>query len=225
VSVTPEFGWPLIEPTDFVTNLPADFETFADAVDDDLKGLNGGTTGQVLTKDSATDLDFSWSAPTAGGYTVLASGNLSGSSVVSLTSIDQGYRDLRLALRNVSASVNSLPKLTLNNITTNNYNSWRAAGASGITDNGTQDGINLSPSFLDNTDTFNSILVEIKDYAIVSNVAINWYTNILTSAAARLTVFGNGMFFDPAAAVSRIDITNSGANNWDAGSYVLFGVK
>jgi hypothetical protein len=62
VSVTPEYGWPLIEPTDFVTNLPADFEAFADAVDDDLKGLLGGTTGQVLVKDSNADHDFSWAA-------------------------------------------------------------------------------------------------------------------------------------------------------------------
>ena len=64
MSVTPEFGWPLIEPTDFVTDLPADFEAFADAVDDDLKGLNGGTTGQVLAKISNADLDFGWTTET-----------------------------------------------------------------------------------------------------------------------------------------------------------------
>ena len=33
MSVTPNFSWPLIEPTDFVTNLPADLETLADAID------------------------------------------------------------------------------------------------------------------------------------------------------------------------------------------------
>jgi hypothetical protein len=36
VSVTPNFSWPLIEPTDFVTNLPADLETLADAIDADV---------------------------------------------------------------------------------------------------------------------------------------------------------------------------------------------
>jgi hypothetical protein len=66
VSTTPEFGWPLIEPTDFVTNLPADFESFADAVDADLAGLNGGTTGQILTKTTDDDLDFGWAAAPAG---------------------------------------------------------------------------------------------------------------------------------------------------------------
>ena len=52
------------EPTDLVTNLPADFEVFGQAVDTDFADLNGGTTGQVLSKTSATDLDFTWTTPT-----------------------------------------------------------------------------------------------------------------------------------------------------------------
>lgn len=60
MATTPNYGWVTPAPTDFVTDLPADFETFADAVDADLAGLIGGTTGQVLIKDSNTDHDFSW---------------------------------------------------------------------------------------------------------------------------------------------------------------------
>jgi len=60
MATTPNYGWVTPAPSNFVTNLPADFETFADAVDGDLAGLLGGTTGQVLTKDSGTDHDFSW---------------------------------------------------------------------------------------------------------------------------------------------------------------------
>jgi hypothetical protein len=43
-----------------VTDLPADFEVFGQAVDTDFADLLGGTTGQVLSKTSATDLDFTW---------------------------------------------------------------------------------------------------------------------------------------------------------------------
>jgi hypothetical protein len=43
-----------------VTDLPADFETFADAVDADLAGLLGGTTGQVLKKTSNSDHAFAF---------------------------------------------------------------------------------------------------------------------------------------------------------------------
>jgi hypothetical protein len=40
MSVTPNFNWPLIEPTDFVTNLPADLETLADAIDADVYAID-----------------------------------------------------------------------------------------------------------------------------------------------------------------------------------------
>lgn len=48
--------------TDLVTDLPADFETFGQAVDTSLADLKGGTTGQVLSKASNTDMDFTWVA-------------------------------------------------------------------------------------------------------------------------------------------------------------------
>ena len=60
---TSNFGWQMPEPTDLVTNLPADFEVFGQAVDTDFVDLLGGTTGQVLSKTSATDLDFTWVSP------------------------------------------------------------------------------------------------------------------------------------------------------------------
>jgi hypothetical protein len=48
--------------TDLVTDLPADFETFGQAVDTSLADLKGGTTGQVLAKASNTNMDFTWVA-------------------------------------------------------------------------------------------------------------------------------------------------------------------
>ena len=59
---TTNFGWQMPTPTDLVTDLPADFEVFGQAVDTDFVDLLGGTTGQVLSKASATDLDFAWIA-------------------------------------------------------------------------------------------------------------------------------------------------------------------
>lgn len=63
---TSNFGWQMPTPTDLVTDLPADFEVFGQAVDSDFADLLGGTTGQVLKKNSNTDLDFVWSADSAG---------------------------------------------------------------------------------------------------------------------------------------------------------------
>jgi hypothetical protein len=63
---TSSFGWQMPTASDLVTDLPADFEVFGQAVDTDFAGLLGGTTGQVLAKASGTDLDFVWSADAAG---------------------------------------------------------------------------------------------------------------------------------------------------------------
>lgn len=66
MATTPNYGWVTPAPTDLVTDLPADFETFADAVDADLAGLLGGTTGQVLTKSSNADHAFAFATPVTG---------------------------------------------------------------------------------------------------------------------------------------------------------------
>ena len=57
---TSSFGWIMPNSSDLVTDLPADFEVFGQAVDTSLADLKGGTTGQVLSKASGTDMDFTW---------------------------------------------------------------------------------------------------------------------------------------------------------------------
>jgi hypothetical protein len=59
---TSNFGWQMPTNTDLVSQLPADFEVFGQAVDTSLADLKGGTTGQVLSKASNTDMDFTWIA-------------------------------------------------------------------------------------------------------------------------------------------------------------------
>jgi hypothetical protein len=63
---TTPFGWVMPEATDLVTNLPADFEVFGQAVATSMADLLGGTTGQVLKKNTNADMDFVWSADSAG---------------------------------------------------------------------------------------------------------------------------------------------------------------
>lgn len=71
---TSNFGWQMPTPTDLVTDLPADFEVFGQAVDTDFADLLGGTTGQILSKTSATDLDFTWVNNDQGDITEVTAG-------------------------------------------------------------------------------------------------------------------------------------------------------
>jgi len=63
---TSNYGWQMPTPTDLVTDLPADFEVFGQVVDTSLAQLKGGTTGQVLSKTSGTDMAFTWASDATG---------------------------------------------------------------------------------------------------------------------------------------------------------------
>ena len=57
---TTNFGWVMPTATDLVTDLPADFAVFGQGVDTSMAYLLGGTTGQILSKTSATNMAFTW---------------------------------------------------------------------------------------------------------------------------------------------------------------------
>jgi hypothetical protein len=60
--------------TDLVTDLPADFEVFGQAVDTSLADLRGGTSGQILAKNTNTDMDFVWITNDVGDITAVTAG-------------------------------------------------------------------------------------------------------------------------------------------------------
>jgi predicted secreted protein len=57
---TTPFSWQMPTATDLVTDLPADFAVFGQAVATSMADLLGGTTGQVLSKTTNADMDFTW---------------------------------------------------------------------------------------------------------------------------------------------------------------------
>jgi len=59
-TTTPNFGWSVPTSTDLVKDGATAIETLGDAIDASLLDLKGGTSGQVLSKNSNTDMDFVW---------------------------------------------------------------------------------------------------------------------------------------------------------------------
>jgi hypothetical protein len=76
---TTPFSWQMPTNTDLVTDLPADFEVFGQAVATSMADLLGGTSGQILSKATNADMDFTWIANDQGDITgVTATSPLTG---------------------------------------------------------------------------------------------------------------------------------------------------
>ena len=71
---TTNFGWVMPTATDLVTDLPADFAVFGQGVDTSMAYLLGGTTGQILSKTSATNMAFTWISNDQGDITGVTAG-------------------------------------------------------------------------------------------------------------------------------------------------------
>ena len=71
---TNPFNWQMPTASDLVTDLPADFETFGQAVATSMADLLGGTTNQILAKNSNTDMDFKWVSNDVGDITAVTAG-------------------------------------------------------------------------------------------------------------------------------------------------------
>lgn len=70
MATTTNFGWETPDDTDLVKDGAAAIRTALGGVDTSFVDLKGGTTGQVLSKASGTDMDFTWATPASGASLV-----------------------------------------------------------------------------------------------------------------------------------------------------------
>jgi hypothetical protein len=105
MATSPNFGWLEPDNTDLVKNGALAIRTAVDAIDTSMGDLLGGTTGQVLSKTSATDMDFTWITPSAGssGAVVQVVGATT-STTVSTTSASYVDSGLTVTITPTSAS-------------------------------------------------------------------------------------------------------------------------
>ena len=97
-TTTPNYGWAVPTSTDLVKDGATAIETLGDAIDASLVDLRGGTTGQVLKKASATQMDFEWGTASS-GLTLISTTSFSGVSSQSLTPVfSTTYTNYRLML-------------------------------------------------------------------------------------------------------------------------------
>jgi hypothetical protein len=190
---------------------------------DTLQRLAIGSNTQVLTVDTAVDGKIKWATPASGGgMTSLASGSLSGASL-DLTGISGSYKNLQLVLRNGDVGATELT-FRLNNLSTGIYSRTTLANNAGTfasVATVTATSFALSYNNIDNT---LATIINIFDYT-------NTTSHKQISAQSDYTKAGGGQeslfLFGACRTTSAIDrITVSpGSGNFDAGTYILYGVN
>jgi len=210
--------------TDLVTDLPADFNTFGQGVDTTLAELKGGTTGQILSKTSATDMDFTWINNDQGDITGVTAGT--GISVSSPTgpvptvSIDTAVTaDLTtaqtLTTKTLTSPVINTPKIS------STYSAKTSAYTAVSGDEGNLFSMNNASSIQFNipTDaTFN--------FAVGTELNVFWITGagqptIGAVTPGTTTVISTGA----TSATPKLRVVNSGATckKLAANSWIVFG--
>lgn len=117
---TTNFLWVMPVSTDLVTGLPTQFATFGQAVDTSLMDLKGGTTGQILSKTSGTNMAFTWIANDQGDITGVTAGTgLSGggTSGIVTVSIDTAVTADLTTAQTMTNKTLTTPTISTPNIT------------------------------------------------------------------------------------------------------------
>lgn len=73
-TTTTNFGWTVPQSTDLVKDGATAISTLGSGIDTSLVDLKGGTSGQLLAKNSNTDLDYTWIDPSTGDITGVTAG-------------------------------------------------------------------------------------------------------------------------------------------------------
>ena len=68
-TTTTNFGWDIPQSTDLVKDGATAIATLGQDIDTSMVDLKGGTSGQILSKNSNTDMDFTWIANDQGDIT------------------------------------------------------------------------------------------------------------------------------------------------------------
>ena len=250
MATTTNYGWTTPDDTALVKDGASAIRTLGSSVDTTTKNLNPettlgdiayrsstanvktrlalGTAGQVLTVNSGANAP-EWAAISAGGYTSLASGSLTGATV-DLTTISAAYKKLVLVLRDMSMSGSDEFVIRLNGSSSGIYGYYSAFGNStpeiaAATATATQ--IVCPSGNTDAASTKAHIVMEFEDYATAATQIVKINGAIKRSSYAAIGAFLVVGCADTQTAINAIQLKANygGAFTFDNGTYELFGVK
>ena len=219
---TSNFGWTTPADTDLVKDGAAAIRTLGSGIDTSFLDLKGGTTDQVLAKNSNTDLDFKWVAPAGdSNFTLLNSGSTSMSgSTFTVSSLTSGK--LAILITGASSTNAGGMYLRFNSDTASNYRwvAFKISGASSAAlENSTSATEILLPYVNSATRSFAAI-IEI-DGAGTSGIKTGSYTCMVNAATTGDDSY-TGNFIYVGSAISSINIVAQ-AGTFDSGTCSVYG--
>jgi hypothetical protein len=221
---TTNFGWETPDDTDLVKDGAAAIRTLGSSIDTSFVDLKGGTTGQVLSKATNSDLDYSWVTVQSGGMTQIATGTLSGAQI-NITSIPGTYKNLQLVVRNYLPATDGQDLwLRFNADSANRYNS----GITSFAASNQTFGVNYIAihNGVDNTVSNNLSVTNIFDYANATTWKMVDRTNVGVNATTNTNLnYSTGAgFYNQTAAITQINLLPQ-TGNFTSGTYILYGVS
>jgi hypothetical protein len=183
-----------------------------------------GNAGKYLTTDGTNE---SWGTISAGGMTVLASGNLSGiGTTLNLTGISAGYKDLLLVLRGYALSATNVMCMRINNLSTTNYYYQKVANSrTTITNVAGQTQMDFDITTQLSATANQALYVRIIDYANTTSSKIIEAINSNGTTGNISRIFGNFIATTGNGAVNQIQLSTFSTQTFSAGTYILYGVN
>jgi hypothetical protein len=183
--------------------------------------LGVGANDTVLTADSAQATGLKWATPTSGGMTSLASGSLSGASVV-LSTISGSYTHLQLSISNfLPATIDASFYLRVNADATANRYAFGATGT-GSTFTFNQTGWQTSNA-QSNSSSNSTIIIDLFNYTKTSG----WKTGLayaVNNGSGSNTYLESFLIYNQTPAITGLTMLPS-SGNFTSGTYTLYGVK
>jgi hypothetical protein len=186
--------------------------------------LGIGSTDQVLKVTGGVP---AWATPAAGGgMTSIASGSLSGSSL-SLTSIADTYKDLKLVVRNVSIASNNDIRFTINGRGSDYSIYWAEFTGGSVTNASTASQSNYSLNY--NTvksGTAMTVEINFPDYAnTTTRKQFNTQMSYDNASSAKSGATTYGYYSGTGLNDAITSITFSSGATFSTGTYILYGVN